>query len=114
MPQCQAITKAGEQCKKDALEGIVLCALHRPKEEPAPAPPEPTAKADLPTRPMEAKPVATFINKDKPVKVIYKGRGTYWVAGRQFSTQHRVQEVPFSLVEYLTEEEPELFDVMEG
>jgi hypothetical protein len=38
---------------------------------------------------------------ERKVKIRYLGRGSYWVAGYQFTPENAVQEVPEKLADYL-------------
>lgn len=125
MPQCEATTKEGARCKREALPGSRFCAQHKalnqqPDEEvgvlgsvsqPEPAPNEVEVQDDAHAE----EEAVEVIYKNKPVRVRYKGNGTYSIphANAYFSARSREQMVSRSLADYLTGEEPQLFEVLD-
>ncbi len=107
MPNCKALTKAGEPCKRLALPGQDFCAIHAAAHSN-------NEESDVVTTTLSAGggPVQ-FINKNRTVKVRYIGNGTYWVSGFEFSPRERIHEVPYELADYLIEQVPELFEPAE-
>lgn len=155
MPQCEATTKEGARCKREALPGSRFCAQHEALNQqsaeevgglgsvsqPEPAPNGDAAWLDTETQALDsqtqpidtvtraldgqAQPISDVarveeetvevIREDKPVRVRYKGNGTYFIphANAYFSARSREQMVSRSLADYLTGEEPRLFEVLD-
>lgn len=86
MAQCAATTRTGERCKNEALPGSEFCRVHR-KEETA----------------------VVILTQPRRVAIRYVGKGSYYVAGFEFTPERPVHEVPERLAEFLLDTEPELF-----
>jgi hypothetical protein len=71
------------------LPGSDYCAAHQPKASTSENP--------------EQKEAMVIRTGERKVKIRYLGRGSYWVAGYQFTPEAAVQEVPEKLAEFLIE-----------
>ena len=95
MAQCKAVTKRGTPCTLPALPGSDYCRFHQ-KYQADSAPPE----------------AAPSTAEEGKVAVQYLGRGTYWVAGFEFSPATPIHKVSRPLAEHLLKM-PALFKLTE-
>ena len=99
MPQCAALTKSGERCKREALPGSMFCSIHQNYDGPL-------ASEVLEEQPEEA----AVIEEQNTVtsgglrRVRYTGRGQYYLPslGITFSPANPEAEVPDWAFDYLT------------
>ena len=104
MPQCQALTKQGRRCRREALTDSRLCSFHvdytgelAVDEKPQPAPrQEPVGGiSGQATIGVEVRPSGGVIG------LRYTGRGTYFVGGHEFSPSNREALVPWDVYNHL-------------
>lgn len=94
MAKCKAVTRRGTPCSRPALPGADYCAVHQPKA--------PLSSEDPPIGESGTAEETMIIRVgERKVKIRYLGRGSYWVAGYQFTPEAAVQEVPEKLAEFL-------------
>ena len=96
MAKCKAVTRRGTPCSRPALPGSDYCAVHQPKAPPSSGDPS-ASVAESET----AEETMIIRVGERKVKIRYLGRGSYWVAGYQFTPEAAVQEVPEKLAEFL-------------
>ena len=100
MPQCEALTKSGERCKREALEGSRFCSIHQDYDGP------------LATEVVEEQPQEEAVAVEEQAVVVsegskrlrYTGRGEYYLPalGITFSPANPEAEVPDWAYDYLT------------
>jgi len=103
MATCKAVTRRGAPCRQPALPGSNYCRFHAHLVE--------NVAMDVATNvATEEEHVVIKTGREK-VRVRYLGRGSYWVAGYEFTPETPVHEVPEKLAEYLLQ--TELFELEE-